>query len=182
MLKGVYDFVTGGRANVFSAQAIVTAPVIWSTAAQTGGPLLYNNSAASAAKGVTAYLLGMSCVVTTASTVAGAVGITGGASTAPTSTQAITSVMNLRYSSGAPASPQCNVYNYGTVSTAGIGFMPVYEVGTGALTVVDCDDNWVHLGGMIEVGYGNFAAVSASATLTTGVFTIGLVWAEVPND
>ena len=180
MLKGIYDFVAGGRANVFAAQAIVTAPVIWSTAAATGGPLLYNGSNANGAKGVTAYLLALSCGITTSSAVAGCLGITGGPTTAPASTTAIDSVMNLRFVTGT-TTPLCSVYRLGTVSAHGVGFLQVFDVDTGTQTVDTLVGGFQHLGGMVEVGVGNFAAVAGSATLTTGVFNIGLVWAEVPN-
>lgn len=185
MLKGVYDFVTSGRGNVFAAQAIVTSPTIWSTAAGTGGPLLYNGSNlvnSVAVKGVTAYILAVTCGITTTSGVAGALGITGGATTAPTTTTAITSVMNLRFSTGAPASPLCTVYLKGTVGTAGTGFLPLFDVDTGAQTVDTLVNGLQHLGGIIEVGVGNFASLCGSATLTSAVMQLGLVWAEVPND
>jgi hypothetical protein len=35
---------------------------------------------------------------------------------------------------------------------------------------------------MVQVSPGNFASVAASATLTSAVMQIGLVWAEIPND
>lgn len=182
MLKGVYDFVASGRANIWAAEALVTAPVIWSTAAGTGGPLLYNGSAAGGGKGVTAYLLAMSVNVTTSSGVAGALGLTGGPTTAPTTTTVIDAIMNLRFTTGAPSSPQCSVYRKGTVSAAGVGFLPIMDVDTGAQTVDTVVKALEHLGGIIEIGVGNFASVAASATLTSAVCSIGLVWAEVPND
>jgi hypothetical protein len=173
--------LTGGRGRVFSAQAIVTTPVIWSTAAGVG-LLLYNGSnAVAGSRGVTAFLLGMSVIETTATTVSGAIGITGGPTTAPTSTTAITSSQCLDFEGSANAAPLCNVYNAGTVSAAGVGFMPAFQVGTNAVTAEICDDNFVHLGGAIKVGVGNFAAVAASATLSSGVYNLGLVWLEVPN-
>jgi hypothetical protein len=172
---------TGGRGNIFAAQAIVTAPVIWTTAAGTGGPLLYNGSTAGGGKGVTAYLLSVSYGLTVASTVAGALGLTGGPTTAPTSTTAIDSSACLRLSSGSPT-PQCSVYRIGTPSAAGTFFLPTGQVGTAALTAEITDDNFIHLGGAMEVGPGFFAAVAASATLTTAVMQVGLVWLEVPND
>lgn len=182
MLKGVYDFVASGRANVYSALAIVTGPVIWSTAAGTGGPLLYNGSNANGLKGVTAFILSVSCNITTTSGVAGTLGITGGPTTAPTTTTAIDSLMNLRFSTGAPATPGCSLYRKGTVSAAGLGFMPVFDIDTGAQTVDTVVKGLEHLGGIIEVGVGNFASLAGSATLTSAVMNLGLVWAEVPND
>jgi hypothetical protein len=171
---------TGGRGNIFVAQAIVTAPVIWTTAAGTGGPLLYNGSTAGGGKGVTAYLLAVSYGLTVAATVAGAIGITGGPTTAPTSTTAVDSSGCLRLASGAPT-PQCSVYRVGTVSAAGTFFLPTGQIGTAALTAEIADDNFIQLGGCVEVGPGYFAALAASATLTTAVLQAGIVWLEVPN-
>lgn len=172
-----------GRGNVYVANAVVTAPVIYSTAAGTGGPLLYNGSSSASGntKGVTAYVIAASFGLSVASTVAGALGLTGGPTTAPTSTTAITSVQNLELVSGATP-PQCSVYNVGTVSAAGTFFLPFGHVHTGAITVDTDDDNFIHLGGLCRVSPGYFAAVSASATLTTAVLSIGLVWVEIQND
>lgn len=182
MLAGFQNHpLLSGRGNVFCAQAIVTAPVIWTTAAGTGGPLLYNGSAASGGRGVTAYLLTLSYGLTVASTVAGALGITGGPTTAPTTTTAIDSSACLKLNAGAPT-PQCSVYRVGTPSAAGTFFLPTGQVGTAALTAEITDDNFIALGGAIEVSPGYFAAFSASATLSTAVLQVGLVWLEVPND
>jgi hypothetical protein len=52
---------------------------------------------------------------------------------------------------------------------------------TGAVTLDTADDNFVHLGGVIEVPPGSFASVSVSATATSAVLSIGLVWMELPN-
>ena len=96
---------------------------------------------------------------------------------APTSTTAIDDVFNLQIGGQAPA---CTPYRIGTVAAHGVGFLPVGMVHTGALTVDTTDDNFVELGGAIQVAPGSWAAVAASATLTTAVMQIGLVWCEVP--
>lgn len=177
MLLGINPLVLGGRGACFSAHAIVTAPVIYTTAAGTGGPLLYNGTATDHT-GVTAFLLAVSYGLTVASTVSGAIGITGGTTTAPSSTTAIDSTANLHI--GGQAS-KCTAFRVGTVSAAGTFFIPTGHVHTGAITVDTDDDNWVHLGGVIEVPPGSFAAVSASATLSSAVMQIGLIWMELPN-
>lgn len=182
MLRGFQvEPQSGGRGNVFAAYANVTALGLWSTAAGTGGPLLYNGSGTGGAKGVTAYILSVSYGLAVAATVAGAVGLTGGATTAPTSTTAIDSVASLRLVVGAPT-PQCSVYRIGTPSAAGTFFLPMGQVGTAPLTAEIADDNFIHLGGAIEVSPGFFIAPAASAVLTTAVMQVGLVWMEVPND
>lgn len=179
MLRGALDFIVGGRATIWSAMATVTAPVIWSTAAGTGGPLLYNGSSN---RGVTAYILAVSAGITTSSTVAGKLGITGGPTTAPTTTTAIDALQCLNFVTGAPTTPQCTAYRIGTVSAHGIGFMGCYDVDTGAQTVDTLVNGIQHLGGLVAVGPGNFCSVAGSATLTSGVFAITMIWAEVPND
>jgi hypothetical protein len=164
--------------QVFGASAIVTAPVIYSTAANTGGPLLWNNSGV-LDKPVNAVLLGVTCAVTTVSTVAAALGITGGSgqTSAPGSTTAIDTVANLKI--GGP-SPRCNVYRVGTPSNAGSFFLPLLGLSTGALTVDNEMLGLIHLEGMIIVPPGSWASVSASATASTAVAQIGLIWAEIP--
>src|SRR5580765_3622643 len=90
--------------RLFAAYAIVTAPVIFSTAAGTGGPLLWNGSV-----NVNARILRVGFAVSTASAAAGALGFTGatGQTAAPSSTTAIDSVTNL-YVGG--KNPSCSVY------------------------------------------------------------------------
>lgn len=177
MLLGINPLVLGGRGACFAANAIVTSPVIYSTAAGTGGPLLYNGTATDHT-GVTAFLLAVSYGLTVASTVSCAIGITGGATTAPTSTTVIDSVTNLHI--GGQAS-KCTSFRIGTTSAAGTFFIPVGNLHTGAVTLDTADDNFVHLGGVIEVPPGSFASVSVSATATSAVLSIGLVWMELPN-
>lgn len=177
MLTMLQSPQNAGRGNIYCAYAAaVTAPVIFSTAAGTGGPLLWNGSTTAP---VTAYLLGFGYACTTASTVAGALGITGNTTqpNAPTSTSAITNVKNLSIGGRAPS---CTPYILGTVANAGNFFMPMVQVGTGALTVDNNQLTFVELGGAISIAQGSWASVAASATLTTGVFAMALIWQEVP--
>jgi hypothetical protein len=158
--------------RVFCTTAIVTAPVIWSTAAGTGGPLLWNNT-----KTVNARILKVGFSVTTASTVAGALGFTGGISTAPSSTAAVSGTANLFI--GAPG-PAILPYATGTVSAAGTFFLPFAQITTGALTVSESTMAWADINRLITVPPGYFISVAGSATLSTAVIQIGLVWEEVP--
>jgi hypothetical protein len=176
MLKGVTDFLVGGRANVFSAQATITAPQVYTSAAGIGGPLLYNGSGAIDNHGVTAYILAMTYSVITASTVAGVIGLGGGVTSAPTSTTAIGTSGNLRFNTNAPA-PLCTPYAIGTVSNAPSNFIPVGPVNTGTL-VNNSQTNLEHLGGLIELSPGEYISVCASATLSSAVIVVSLIWAE----
>jgi hypothetical protein len=173
-----YDLARNGQ--VFSAYAIVTAPVIFSTAAGTGGPLLWNNSGAAGTNAVDAVILGVSCAVTVVSTVAAALGITGnsGQTAAPATTTAIDSVANMRIGG---TGPKCNTFRIGTPTTAGNFFLPLFQLGTGPLTVDDLEEVFIDLGGMVVVPPGSWCAIAASATATTTVGQIGLVWAEIPR-
>ena len=119
------------------AQAIVTAPVIYTTAAGTGGPLLWNPPTSE----VNAVILGVSFGITVVTTVAAALGLTGnsGQTVAPSSTTAIDGRANLKIGGAAGA---CTPYRVGTVAVAGAFLLPFAHLHTGALTV---DNVWHRL-------------------------------------
>lgn len=161
------------RGNLFMAHAIVTAPVIYTTEAGTGGPLLWNGSATHKAS-----LLAVGFGVTVVTTVAAALGITGGdnQTAAPTSTTAIDSSTNLLIGG---AVSKCTAYRVGT-TVENKFFLPFAHVHTGALTVDTTGVQWVDLGGLITVLPNCFASVAASATASTTVASICLIWEELP--
>jgi hypothetical protein len=172
-LQSIRKFQQGGIGNIFAAYALVTSPGLWSTAAGTGGPLLWNPPGS----GVNAYLQTVLYGNSVADTVAGALGITGntGQTAAPGTTTAVDSVGNC-YIGG--SAPKCTAYRIGTPTNAGGFFFPIGMVHTGALTVDTTDDNAVDLGGVVVVPPGCWAAVAASAILTSVVMQIGLIWLE----
>lgn len=180
MLRGYQtDPLLNGRGNVYAATVADTALAAY-TATALMGPLLYNPSAPTSGRGVVAHLLAIAFGLTTAATAAGALGIVGGATTQPSSTSTSGLIVsNTRLKAGVPA-PQCSVYASGTVSVAGTLWMPVGQIGTAALTAEIADDNFIHLGGAIEVTPGYFAAPAASATLSTAVLDLCLIWIEIP--
>jgi hypothetical protein len=159
--------------RLFMATAIVTAPVIFSTAAGTGGPLLWNGSST-----VNARIIKVGFAVTTASTVAGALGFTGntGQTSAPSSTTAIDSTANLFI--GGPKSA-CTPYRVGTVTNAGNFLLPFAQITTGALTVTESTFNWIDLQRAITVPPGAWCSPAGSATLSTAVLQIGIIWEEI---
>lgn len=173
-----YDWTRKGR--VFSALATVTAPVIYSTATGTGGPLLWNNSLANG-NAVNAVILAIGADVTTASGVSTTLGLTGnsGQTTAPGTTTAIDAGPANMFIGGG-ASPLCNLYRKGTVTTAGNFFMPTHTLDTGAVTTVAMLPAWVDIGGLIVVPPGSWCAVSSAATATSAVVNVGIIWVEVP--
>ena len=160
------------RGNVFAAYAIVTAPVIWSTEAGTGGPLLWNGSST-----VKANILGVGIAVTVVTTVAAALGFTTGSgqSSAPTTTTAIDSVGNMLPGG---ADPACTAYRIGT-TVLNKHFVPIAHVHTGALTVDTFGFGWFDVNGMIVVPPNCFASLAASATATTLVMNACIVWEEI---
>lgn len=176
-VNGTSYYAASRTGNVFCAQAIVTAPVIYSTAAGTGGPLLWNGT--TTANGVNAVILGVTCSITTVSTVAASFGITGnsGQTAAPTSTTAIDSVACLRIGSQGPA---CNTYRIGTVTNAGNFFLPLGSLFTGALTVDNIELGFIDLQGLIVVPPNSWVSIAASATASTTVAQMGLIWMETP--
>lgn len=164
------------RGNLFTAHAIVTAPVIYTTAAGTGGPLLWNGSTTHKA-----VILAVGFGTAVAATVAATLGLTGGTgqTSAPGSTTAIDSVKNCYLGGAAPA---ISAYRVGTPSAAGNFFHPFGQIHTGALTVDTAEMFWTDLGGLFVVPQYGWISVAASATASTLVANFGIVWAEVPND
>lgn len=161
--------------KVFYTSAIITAPVIFSTAAQLG-PMLWNR----AASGIDAHILGIGVgSPTTASTVAGAISYASQVQpTAPTTATAITTVN--AYAGGAP-SGLGGVFSTATILVAPTNIpFPLVAVNTGAITTGALTSCFQDVGGAFIVGPGNVGYVCGNATLTAGVFTIGLLWAELP--
>ena len=173
-LVGKYaTLVKSGK--VFYTSAIITAPVIFSTAAQLG-PMLWNKPGS----GVDAHVLAVGVSSpTTASTVAGAISYASNIqATVPTTATALT-VMNA-YSSGG-VSAMGGVFSTATILVAPTNVpFPLIAVNTGAITTAAVPLNYVDVGGMFQVAPGSIGYICGNATLTAGVFTIGLLWAELP--
>lgn len=172
-LQGRY-YENAVRGNLFQAHAIITAPVIYTTAAGTGGPLIWNNTTTH-----NCVLLAASFGHSVVTTVAASLGITGnsGQTAAPGSTTAIDSNKNL-FIGGAATRMSC--YRVGTPSSAGNFFIPLADVHTGALTVDTQGVAWFDLGGMIIVPPLAWVSWAASATASTTVGSFGFIYAEVP--
>lgn len=173
-LNGRY-YEQAARGRLFVATAIVTAPVIFSTAAGTGGPLVWNppNS------GVNVAVLGVTCGITVVTTVAAALGLTGntGQTSAPTSTTVIDSRQSGLIGGQASVSTP---YRIGTPTNAGGFFFPLLDLHTGALTVDNLGLGWIDVGGAVVAPPGSWVSLAASATATTTVAQLGMVYAEVP--
>ena len=162
------------RGNLFMAHAIVTAPVIYTTAAGTGGPLIWNGSTTH-----NVVLLAAGYGVTVVTTVAAALGITGagGQTVAPTSTTAIDSTTNMLLGG---AASRATSYRVGTPLAAGTFLLPFADVHTGALTTEPGSLHWIDLAGAIVCPPNRWVSLAASATATTAVAQLAIVWEEVP--
>lgn len=162
--------------KVFYTSAIITAPVIFSTGAQLG-PMLWNRTGS----GLDAHILALGVgSPTTASTVNGALGYASVPAGASPSTA--TSIVAVNAYAGGGPSAMGGIFSTATVLvTAPVPvFLPLTGVNTGAVTTQALSSSWVDIGGALIIGPGNVGYVCASATLTAGVFTIGLLWAEMP--
>ncbi len=161
--------------KVFYTSAIITAPVIFSTAGQLG-PMLWNKGGSGVDANILAVGVGSP---TTASTVAGAISYASNVqATVPTTATALT-VMNA-YSGGGP-SGMGGVFSTATILVAPTNVpFPLVAVNTGAITTGALTQCFVDVGGMFVVAPGNIGYICGNATLTAGVFTIGLLWAETP--
>ena len=163
------------RQKLFNAYATVTAPVIYSTAAGTGGPLLWNGSSS-----VNAVILAVGYSVSVVTTVAGSIGLTGntGQVAAPGSTTAIDAGPRNNFLGG--VAPLCTTYRIGTPTNAGNFFIPLADMHTGALTVDNAGVTWVDLKGCLIVPPQAWISLAGSATLTTLQIQASLIWSEVP--
>lgn len=158
-----------------SAYATLTAPVIYSTAAGTGGPFIWNRPSS----GIDAHLLAVGFSSSVVTTVAGGLGVTGGPQAVPISAStAIDASGNCLI--GGPVTQMGLVARVATVVNAGAQFVPFAQFHTGALTVDTTGLTWVDLDGMFIVPPGTWGAVAATATLTTLQVAVALVWAELP--
>lgn len=173
-LQGRY-YEQASRGRLFHANAIVTAPVIFSTAAGTGGPLIWNPSTS----GVNVSVLAITCGITVVTTVAAALGLTGntGQTSAPSSTTAIDGRTSGLIGGQASASTP---YRIGTVTNAGGFFLPLLNLHTGALTVDTLGLGFIDIGGSVVCPPGGWVSIAASATATTTVAQLGMIYAEIP--
>lgn len=173
-LNGRY-YEQASRGRLFLATAIVTAPVIFSTAAGTGGPLIWNPPTS----GVNVSVLAVTCGITVVTTVAAALGLTGntGQTSAPASTTAIDSRQAALIGGQSSVSTP---YRVGTPTNAGGFFFPLLDLHTGALTVDSLGLGWIDIGGAVICPPGAWVSIAASATASTTVAQLGMVYAEVP--
>lgn len=163
--------------RVFIAQAVITTPVIYSTAAAGVFPLLWNGSS-----NVNASLLWATYTHTAATTTTGsAIGLTcnTGQTSAPTSVTAIDGSRCLYL--GGP-NPSCSVYNKGTVANAGAFFFPLGHLHSGTIAVDSFNATFsVDLGGSWIVPPNAWAGLGVTvAPTTSSVQTFSLIWAETP--
>lgn len=167
----------GKLGALFCAYATLTAPVIFTTAAGTGGPLLWNKPNS----GIDAHVLAVGFSTSVVTTVAGGLGFTGnaGQTVAPTATTAIDASGSTLI--GGPVTQLGGVYRVGTVANAGNIFLPFAQFHTGALTVDNTGITWQDIDGGIIIPPGSWGSPAGTATLSTLQIQVGLLWAELPN-
>jgi hypothetical protein len=163
--------------RVFVAQAIVTTPVVYTTAAAGAFPLLWNGS-----NSVNAAILGVNYACTSIVTTTGsAIGLTGNAGqiSPPTSTTVIDGMRCLYI--GGPQ-PACSVYRLGTVVNAGNFLLPLGHLHSGTVATDTLNSSFdIDLGGALIVPPYAWCGVGFSvAPVTSSVSTISLIWAEIP--
>ena len=160
--------------QIYMARAVVTAPVIFTTAAGTGGPLIWNGSTN---RNVSILRVGWGITVVT--TVAAAIGLTGntGQTAAPTATTAIDSYANMLLGG---ASGGATAYRVGTPTAAGAWFFPIGDLNTGALTTTPGVQHWVNIDGAITCPPNSWVSFTASATASTTVIQVSIVYEELP--
>lgn len=160
--------------KLFYTSAIITAPVIFSTAAQLG-PMIWNRTGSS----LDAHILMVAVSSpTVATTVAGAISYASNTQpTQPTTATALT-VTNA-YAGG--GSSQMFAFSTATILVAPTNVpFPLIAANTGAITTGVLTSNYFDVGGAFVVAPGNVGYICGNATLSSGVFTIGILWAELP--
>lgn len=175
-LLGRYStLVKAGK--VYYTSASVTAPVIFSTAAQVG-PMLWNKPSS----GLDAHILGV-CVgePSTATTVASSIGLV--ANVQPSAPTTATAITGFNCYAGGSAPSMAGVFSTATVLVTNPVpiFMPLVGVAGAAITVGNTvTTTFADVGGLVIAGPGTVVYVCAGNTLSSGVFQLGLVWAELP--
>jgi hypothetical protein len=168
----IYDHARS--ANVFCAYSAAVAGLPAYTAT-TLGPILWNGISGNPQ--VKVVVLGVSVTVTVASAAAVAVGLAWGNAQplAPTANTAAT-LVSCMYASG--KQPLASSYISGTVAQAALGFIPLVNLDTTALTAQPIENMWIPLDGMIVLPVGSWCALAASATATTSALQYSIVWTE----
>lgn len=164
------------RGRIYTCTAFVATPVIFSTAAGTGGPVLWNPPGS----GVNIVLLKVGYGTTVAGGTACAIGVTGagGQVLAPTATSAIdVAVKNMLV--GGPVS-QIVAYEIGTPINAGTFFMTYGSISTAAVSVNLGTPTWADFEGSIIAGPSKWLSCGSVTATSTGTFHVSAMWAEVP--
>ncbi len=173
-LLGKYSTLVKSQ-KVFYTSAIITAPVIFSTAAQLG-PMLWNKPGSPLDAHILA--VGVSSP-TVATTVAGAISYASNVqATVPTTA---TALVTMNAYAGGAVSGMAGIFSTATILVAPTNVpFPLIAANTGAITSGVLTQCFVDVGGMFVVAPGTVGYICGNATLTAGVFTIGLLWAELP--
>ena len=174
-LLGRYStLVKAGK--VYHASAIITTPVIFTTADQLG-PILWNRPGSKIDAHILAVTVGGPTVTSTGA-IAGAIGwVQNVQPTEPfltsDATVAGTALIPTNVSSGGGPSQLGAVMAGAAAAPITVSILPTPIF----LPLAGFTD----VGGLVVVTPGCAGYVCASATMSSGVFTLGVVWAELPN-
>lgn len=175
MAKYSYLARSGKIFSTFNTSGAST-PIAYTSTAGIGAGMLWNppNS------GVNLHILGVSVVITTATSVPCTLGIggAGGQTSAPSSPTAAT-LPGASTLVGGP-SPAGQATKLGTVVDAAAFFLPLFAIGSTNAVTNEVATAYVDIGGAVVVPPGCWAGIIASAVPTSGVFQTGLIWAELP--
>lgn len=171
--------------KVFYTSAIITSPVVFTTAGQLG-PIIWNKPGS----GLDAHILAISVGQPTAvSAVSGAIGYASAVqATQPTlaGTSAPIVAVNA-YAGGGPSQMAAILAgSTGNVVTVTVLPAPIFLPLVGiegiatVTTALSSPNTSVDIAGSLIIGPGNVGYLCASATLTTLAVTIGIMWAELP--
>jgi hypothetical protein len=171
--------------KVFYTSAIITSPVLFSTAGQLG-PIIWNKPGS----GLDAHILGVFVGQPTAtSVVSGAIGYASAVqATQPTlgGTSGPIVAVNA-YAGGGPSQMAAILAgSTGNAITVNVLPAPIFLPLVGftgiatVTTVLSTPNTGVDVAGSLIIGPGNVGYLTASATLTSAAMTIGVIWAELP--
>lgn len=160
--------------KVQTAYATVTAPVIYSTAAGTGGPIIWSKPGS----GIDGHILAVGLSVSVASAVAGAIGLTGNVGQTSLSAGTAIDASGNAYVGG-PASAMGLVARVATPTNPGNFFLPLFNVGTAA-TSAQFITTFIDVGGAVVCSPGGWVSIAGSASLTTLQVAVCMIWAELP--
>ena len=171
--------------KVFYTSVIITTPVVFTTAGQLG-PLIWNKPGS----GLDAHILALTVGQPTAtSVVSGAIGYASAVqATQPTLGGTSGPIVAANAYAGGGPSQMAAILSGSTGNVVTVNVLPapifwpvVSFTGLAAVTAaLSTGNTFIDVGGSLIIGPGNVGYVTVSATLTSAVLLLGVMWAELP--